>query len=470
KFVFAHDLDRKKSEPYYQSAQKIKTRSSEIRKKIQDLNTEMIAQTEGLTIAEADTIHLEFVEKKEQYTESTNLMVGANDDISKGKARELRLALEEYEGLIKSELRKNGVEVTAGLFNFKPKERDGHQMQWEKYTYYDLPLAAVIAYHHKLSNDVLQHEYNSVGRLLGEIATEDFPIDTVVAQVIPKSNYLIQGQPYEAQVFVGGYSTTTAPKMYITDANGQEVLLDVSNGSGNINLASGTQGIFDYKGKVEVTNNSGQVKTFPFSSSYVVAAPTATVSATAMNVLYKGIDNPIEISVPGVPDDKVRATINNGSRLQKQSTGKYIAKLNNDSNNESKITVQAELDGEWVTMNIQTFRVKNLPPPRARVGRILSSGRMKSNELEIQSMILDYSDDFIFDLDRPRLVSFKVLILGGDESRERTWTKNKWFQDDLGAFIRSAKPGQNVVFKDIKAIGPDDKEHILSNVMVTIIR
>ena len=304
---------------------------------------------------------------------------------------------------------------------------------------------------------------------MGEIATEDFPIDTVVAKVIPKSNYIIQGQPYEAQVFVCGYSTTMAPKMFLNDQN-DDVLLDVSNGAGSINLPSGSQGVFNYNGAVELTNNSGQIKKFPFSSSYVVAAPNATVSATAMNVMYKGVDNPIDVSVPGVPADKVKASIDNGASLTKQPDGSYLAKLNNSVNGEATVTVQAELDGEWVTMNRQIFRVKALPPPRARVGKILSSGKLTSTDLEVKSMILDYSDDFLFDLDRPKLLSFKVSILGGEEVRERNWTENRWFQKSLGTFLKSTKPNQTVVFDDIKAKGPDDKIHVLNPVIVQIIR
>jgi hypothetical protein len=44
-----------------------------------------------------------------------------------------------------------------------------------------------------------------------------------------------------------------------------------------------------------------------------------------MNMLYAGYSNPISISVPGVPLNKIQASMTNGT-LQSVGPGKYIAK------------------------------------------------------------------------------------------------------------------------------------------------
>ena len=56
-----------------------------------------------------------------------------------------------------------------------------------------------------------------------------------------------------------------------------------------------------------------------------VLKPTATVSATMMNVLYAGYDNPISISVPGVPGGQVQASIVNGNGILNRAGNGYIA-------------------------------------------------------------------------------------------------------------------------------------------------
>ena len=76
-------------------------------------------------------------------------------------------------------------------------------------------------------------------------------------------------------------------------------------------------GTFDYSGYLEVSHGDGTSTRHPFSSSYTVMEPTATVSATMMNVLYAGIDNPVSISVPGVPMNAVSAAMTNGTLTRK---------------------------------------------------------------------------------------------------------------------------------------------------------
>lgn len=46
-----------------------------------------------------------------------------------------------------------------------------------------------------------------------------------------------------------------------------------------------------------------------------------------MNVIYIGIDNPVSISVPGVPNDKVSVSTEGGGLSLKKVTGEqYIAR------------------------------------------------------------------------------------------------------------------------------------------------
>ena len=50
-----------------------------------------------------------------------------------------------------------------------------------------------------------------------------------------------------------------------------------------------------------------------------------------MNVFYRGLDNPVDISVPGVANDKLRVSISSGHKIKKQPDGSYIVEPS-DSN------------------------------------------------------------------------------------------------------------------------------------------
>ena len=57
----------------------------------------------------------------------------------------------------------------------------------------------------------------------------------------------------------------------------------------------------------------GSIKNYPFDASYVVGEPNVIVSPTAMNVMYMGIPNPIDVSVPGISPDKIKIKVVNGT-------------------------------------------------------------------------------------------------------------------------------------------------------------
>ena len=56
-----------------------------------------------------------------------------------------------------------------------------------------------------------------------------------------------------------------------------------------------------------------QQRIIPSNASYVVGEPNVIVSPTAMNVMYYGINNPIDVSVPGISPDKLKIRVVNGS-------------------------------------------------------------------------------------------------------------------------------------------------------------
>ncbi|MDG1158466.1 MAG: hypothetical protein P8N19_03170, partial [Flavobacteriales bacterium] len=221
-FNFSLKMDEAKVKPYHKTAQEIHTEVVSIITFIDSLNREMISKTEGLTLDEADTIHLAFIDKKEQYDVSTNMMVGANEDISKGQAKVLKERIQALELKISQSMTKFKLPNHQNAFAFNDKQVEGQLREWEKHSYYDVPLAAVIALHDKLKNDLLNLEYNAVGQLLSQVAQDDIPVDTVVARVIPKSSYLVRGQDYEASVFLGAFSSTSSPKMYVLNSDGSK--------------------------------------------------------------------------------------------------------------------------------------------------------------------------------------------------------------------------------------------------------
>ncbi len=179
-------------------------------------------------------------------------------------------------------------------------------------------------------------------------------VNELNAYVIPNSNMVMRGGKYTANIVLAAIDTTQRPAVFV---NGSKL----NNDRGILEFTAGAVGSHDYSGYIEVMRGDGTVAQHPFKSSYTVMEPMATISATMMNVLYAGIDNPISISVPGVPMTAIQATMTNVSTLTRNGDA-WIAKAT-QVGAEAVISVSAQMDGRTQKVGSMTFRVRKLPDP-----------------------------------------------------------------------------------------------------------
>ena len=77
-------------------------------------------------------------------------------------------------------------------------------------------------------------------------------------------------------------------------------------GKGIYKVRASSIGAKKWGGIIALKAPDGSIKNYPFEASYVVGEPNVIVSPTAMNVMYYGINNPIDVSVPGISPDKFK--------------------------------------------------------------------------------------------------------------------------------------------------------------------
>jgi hypothetical protein len=179
-------------------------------------------------------------------------------------------------------------------------------------------------------------------------------------------------------------------------------------------------------------------------------------SAINMNVLYLGIPNPIEIAVPGVTSDKVTATITNGT-INKTSTGWEV---NPSSFNDLVLTILVNNR----KVNEKTFRVKPIPAPVAVYAH--KSNGTASKDALITGTLEAELKDFFWDL-KFEIESFTFFFSSDGFDREITSKGNK-LTDEMKSIISNLKRGQYIIFKDIKALGPDGKTYDLNPLILKI--
>ncbi len=337
---------------------------------------------------------------------------------------------------------------------------------WEEAMFDSKPVVAAITLLTKLQNDVMYAEGEALATLLSNVDAGDVRVNELNAFVIPQSRNVMRGSKYTANIVLAAVDTTQRPDIFV---NGQKL----SNDMGLFETLASSTGTFDYKGYVEVPHGDGTVTRHDFSSSYTVIEPTATVSATMMNVLYAGIDNPMSISVPGVPTSSINATMTNGTLTRHgDSWVAHPAKVGT----EAVVTVTASLDSRPQTVATTSFRVRKLPDPTPYIAFTDASGnveRYKGSRPFAKSLLVNAPgieaaiDDDLLNVNY-KVLSFETVFFDSmGNAIPEVSDGDKFSQRQKDSFRRLSR-GKRFYISRVKALGPDGIQRDLAPMEVIV--
>jgi gliding motility-associated protein GldM len=478
-----------KVEPFRDMALRVKEKSDQLTYDIQEIKVEMIKLCNGKDAEALEEMHWTIgrgenartlktfrydgkkLHAKDQTDKPAQIMIlGKQGENLKNKIIEYREFLleiiEDDESVEQS--------IASILNTDAPPEEPGQPPHtWESSNFEQLPLVAVLTNLSKLQNNVRNAEADVIQYLLSKIDATDTKVNKMEAVVLTGSNYVLLGEQFEARVLLAAYDSLQKPeillgKYRVTDngyeiTDGGTVLNYDEKGRAIVKRPATSAGNFTVEGLLQMQTVDG-LKSYPFSRDYQVGQPSAVVSPTKMNVLYIGVDNPLSISVSGVPAEKVSVTISQGTiRPLSGSKSEYIASPTTTAS-DAVVTVFADIGGQRKNMGSMPFRVKIVPSPVAKVGG-KSSGRIEKNVLISQTGVLADMEDFLFDL-RYTVTQFTVEV--STAQGDRAYMSNSpAFTAEQKTLLNSLTKGQHVFFTNIKAKGPDGAKN-LRDIIFTI--
>ncbi len=281
----------------------------------------------------------------------------------------------------------------------------GITVEWLKARYEGFPLVASLTNLTQMQADIKNTESDIVSDLLGGKMEEALSLSNYKGIVSLDKTAYFAGEKVTGQVVLGRYDATLVPNK--VTLNGKDATKDVKDGQVIINMAAGNVGEKSIKGTIFFTENGEEVPV-DFESKYsVIAEPSsAVVSADKMNVVYRGLNNPISVSLPGVSsrDLKVAAS---GGLLTKSGSG-YI--IRPGGGNIATINVSAKLSSCISVNSKATFRIKDIPAAMGSVRNQYGTVRMPKSGLA-NAPIAAGLPDFEFDL-KISVKSFKVKVPG----------------------------------------------------------
>lgn len=283
-------------------------------------------------------------------------------------------------------------------------DREGVKKDWINYNFVGFPAVASITKLTSMQADIKATESQVLSAILEKQLGADAGINqnTYRTILMPEKSAFFAGENFKGKVVLGRYDESLKPSKVIV--NGKEIT-KLEDGGAVLEFPAGPVGERDVKGKFVFMQDGEEVEIEINDSYAVIPKPnSAVIAADKMNVVYRSLPNPMTISVPGVPDNLVRAS---ASGLRKVSGSKYM--MTPGTGREVAIRVSWEIDGIPGNSK-QTFRIKDLPKPLATVRKESGYVKMPKSSLAKTTVRVELPD-FLFDLNF-NVRSFKVKVPG----------------------------------------------------------
>ena len=449
-----------KVKEWYEKAQQVKLMSDSLYDFAADLKLAIAKEADG---EEGDPNNLE---NQEDLEASNQVMLAPG----RGRGEALKKAIDAYrERILKmipdTAKRRN---IANDLTTEVSAKKRTLGKNWQETQFEAMPAIAAVTILSKLQSDVRNAEKEVLHTLVQNIDVKDIRVNALEAFVIPNSQTIVRGDKFSAHIVMAAVDTTQIPAIYI--GNQKVTLRD--------NLYEricGSTGDFTLAGHIETVNGNGDKIRRDFSQKYTVVDPSATVSADLMNMLYAGYNNPISVSVPGVPLNKIQATMSGGT-LTPTGPGKYIARPAKVGEN-ATITVTSTNTGRPQQMGQFTFRVRKLPDPTPFIAmkdaqgnplRFKGGGLPKASLMGVEALGAAI-DDGILDISF-KVISFETVFHDNMGNAVPMASNGANFSERQKETFRKLQRNRRFYISEVVAVGPDGIQRTLKTSMEVIVK
>lgn len=444
-----------KVKEWFEKATAVKQMSDSLYNLAQDLKIAIVKEADG------KNGDINNIDRKDDLEAANQIMLAPGT----GRGTELRKAIDSFRTRILSMVTDASERkiIEDNLTTSIKGKSNPYNKAWEEYMFEGMPVAAAVTLLSKLQSDVRYAEGEVLHTLVSNIDVKDIRVNKLSAFVIPNAQTIVRGDKFSAQIVMAAVDTTQQPQIYI---GGRQMNLPHNT----YEMVAGRTGDFTLAGYITMQNGNGETIRRDFEQKYTVVDPSATVSADLMNVLYAGYSNPISISVPGVPLNKVSATMSGGT-LQPVGPGKYIARPGSVGQDVT-ITVSSTQTGKPQQMGQFTFHVRKLPDPTAYIQ--MGTDRFRGGSLAKASLLGSNGiraaiDDGLLDIEF-KVTGFEAVFFDNMGNAVPMVSEGALFSGRQMDAFRKLSRNKRFYISRITAVGPDGIARKLPASMEIIIK
>ena len=463
--AFLSGLETKASEnaekfgPLLEDARKIKELSAEYYQYLENLKKEMMADVEDpkdyQVMDKTDYLDQRFFQGDQLGADGKEFL----DRLVNYRTQIAAVMPKELES-VKSSVNSR---FETGDDNGKVTKRDGSKQDWLNYNFEGYPLVASLTKITSLQADIKATEEDALKAMLQGQLSSEVSMTNYTTLLEQEKSAFYAGEKFAGNIVLGRKDATTKPNEVNLTIDGRKLTEGtdyvIEDGKVRLTVSAGSAGDHKIEGNL-VFMQDGERTEVPVSSTFAtITKPNAAViSADKMNVVYRGVSNPITISIPGIPDNNVSAS---AAGLTKQSGSKYA--MNPGTGRTVSITASGKLpDGQMIKTSSE-FRIKDIPRPSGSVRGESGSAKMGKNNLEI-STIGALLEDFDFDLNLA-VSGFKFKVPGQptvDVNGNKLDARAK-------SALKRASRGDAVQIFDIEAYITNNKGYKLKKVSPVVV-
>ena len=280
-------------------------------------------------------------------------------------------------------------------------EKAGAKLDWLDYNYHHFPLIASVTKLTQLQADIKATESDVMTGMFQSDLIASASLTAYQPIVVLDKTAFFQGEAVTGKIILGKFDPKLIAKSVIV--NGTSVKAEA--GQAKFSIGSGGIGEHDITGSFNFVENNKLVP-LPIKGNYVVVPKpnSANISADKMNVVYRGLPNPMTISFAGITDNLVVASAPGLSKGAKAGT----YNLNPGSGTEVTVSVSGQLPDKSKVSDKKVFRIKNIPAPLGAIAGqvgILKGAKSRLEVSKISAVLPDFLYDLNFEVTR---FSFKV--------------------------------------------------------------
>jgi gliding motility-associated protein GldM len=441
--------------PFNDRAKAVKIKADEMHAYFENWKNQIVTQSGG-----KDSKDTTEIKRADDIDASTLLLV------ERGGGNQVKQKITEFRDFLLAQVDDAGMkerlekELPASIAAME-KTDNNPQGDWATGNFYNMPVMAAVTLFSKMQNDIRSSEAIVIDHLFSRSQSVPYKFDAVRAIATPKTSYVLQGQPVEAEILLAAYNTNVNPR--ITASTGS---VAVKQGVGSWKGTASGLGLQTVRGTVSVDMGSEGMKNETFTFQYMVGTAGASVQLDKMNVFYVGVPNPITVTAAGYSLEDVSISIP-GADVSANGLGKY------------NVTVPASLISKTVEASINAkdasgpksvgkmaIRVKRIPDPQARVAG-KPGGGMPAASFRVQDGVIAVLENFDFEAKfRVTGFTFSMAPKRGEYVGPFTVAGPQFRANkDVEAAMARAKPGDRIFIEEIRGVGPDNTQRRLNDII-----